>query len=332
MSLIIGQSEAIERLRRLIARVAPTEAIVLIVGERGTGKELVADAIQRESRRQDRPFVKVNCAALPPELLTSELFGHERGAFTGAHQRSVGVIAAAEGGTLFLDEIGRFSLWGQAMLLRFLEGGEVTPVGSRMTARVDVRLLVATNRDLELASARDEFLPDLYDRLNEVVLEVPPLRERREDIPLLAEYFLAVHARRHGVEVPRMTATALRALLASPWPGNVRELGKAISRAVLFASDGCIRVDDLRLRPSHPNRSHPEVHEAPWPLTLRQREALEIASRHGYVRRGDLITRFGVSRESARHDLTALVDAGLLRQSGRGRGSRYTRVVTDDQV
>ena len=123
-----------------------------------------------------------------------------------------------------------------------------------------------------------------------------------------------------------MTATALRTLLAYPWPGNVRELGKAISRAVLFASDGCIRVDDLRLRASHTDRSHPEVHQVPWPLTLRQREALEIVSHHGYVRRGDLITRFGVSRESARHDLTGLVDAGLLRQSGRGRGSRYTRV------
>jgi transcriptional regulator with GAF, ATPase, and Fis domain len=186
-------------LYRQIELVARSGATVLIQGERGTGKELVADALQRLGRRARTAYVKINCAALPHDLLASELFGHERGAFTGALERRPGLFAMADGGTLFADEIGTLSLEAQAMLLRVIEQGEVRPVGGQSTARVDVRLLAATNRDLARAVGESAFLPDLRDRLSEVVLEVPPLRARAEDIPLLVEHFVAVHGRRHDL-------------------------------------------------------------------------------------------------------------------------------------
>jgi DNA-binding NtrC family response regulator len=206
-----------------IARVAPTDATVLILGERGTGKELVARAIQRRGKRRDRPFVIVNCGALPRELLVSELFGHERGAFTGALERKRGLVTEAAGGTLFLDEIGDLRLEAQAMLLRFLQEREVRPLGSTRTVTVDVRVLAATNRDLGEAIARREFRADLYDRLAEIVIGVAPLRERREDVPALVDHFLRLVAGRHGAAVPAMTPEARRALQAYDWPGNVRE-------------------------------------------------------------------------------------------------------------
>jgi two-component system response regulator HydG len=327
----IGRSEGIQELRRLIRLVAPTEATVLVRGERGTGKELVATAIQRLSRRKDRPYVKLNCAALPRELLASELFGHERGAFTGALQRRPGHLAAAHGGTLFLDEIGDLSLEGQAMLLRFLEEREVRPLGSTATSHVDVRLIAATNKDLEAAIQQNEFRADLYDRLSEVVLEVPPLRERREDIPLLVGHLLALHSRRHGVRRPSVNGGALRTLESHPWPGNVRELEKAVSRAVIFATAGRVSADQLGL-PSYENvrRSCAPLIDrlgdsasSRLVLTQRQREVLDLASLRGSVRRGDLTSRFGGSCETARRELVALVRLGLLARSGAGRGTRY---------
>jgi transcriptional regulator with GAF, ATPase, and Fis domain len=328
---LIGRSEGIQELRRLIRLVAPTEATVLVRGERGTGKELVASAIQRLSRRKDRPYLKLNCAALPRELLASELFGHERGAFTGALQRRPGLLAAAHGGTLFLDEIGDLSLEGQAMLLRFLEEREVRPLGSIRTFQVDVRLVAATNKDIEAAIQQNEFRADLYDRVSEVVLEVPPLRERREDVPLLAEHFLACQSRRHGVKGPVLTEGMLRCVEREDWPGNVRELEKAVSRAVIFATAGRIPVSQLGLardenvRP----RSAPSIDRlgdsasCGLVLTQRQREVLDIASLRGSVRRGDLTSRFGGSCETARRELVALVRLGLLARSGAGRGTRY---------
>jgi transcriptional regulator with GAF, ATPase, and Fis domain len=232
---LIGQSPAMRALLRKIERVGPSDATVLILGERGTGKELVAHALVAASPRRGRPFVTVNCAALPAELLASELFGHERGAFTGATERRAGLLRAADGGTVFLDEVGDLSGQGQAMLLRALQEGEIRSLGSAVTTRVDIRVIAATNRDLRQAIAHGQFRPDLYDRLNEVVLAVPPLSERPNDIRPLAHHFLDLHARRHGVCPPELPTATANLLLNYAWPGNVRELEKAISRAVLFA-------------------------------------------------------------------------------------------------
>jgi DNA-binding NtrC family response regulator len=317
---IIGRTAALAALRARLARVAPTEATVLILGERGTGKELVARAIHAQSRRRDRAFVAVNCAAVPTELLASELFGHERGAFTGATERGIGLVRAAEHGTLFLDEVGELPRAAQAMLLRFLEEREIRPVGSARSFIVDVRVVAATNKPLDDAVAPGEFRADLLDRLCEVIIEVPPLRDRLDDIPLLVEAFVTRHSRRHAREAPRLSAAAARALRAHDWPGNVRELEHAISRAVILADDGCIRESDLGLAP-HGGAPPPHI---PSPgLTPRQLAALRIADERGAVRRQDLVVRFGVSTEAARLDLADLVRAGLLRRSGTGRGTRY---------
>jgi DNA-binding NtrC family response regulator len=316
---MIGRSAAMQALRRLIERVAPNDdATVLILGERGTGKELVARELQRGSPRRDRPYVVVNCAALPRELLASELFGHERGAFTGALERTRGLVAEAAGGTLFLDEVGDLSLEAQAMLLRFLQEREVRPVGSTRTVTIDVRVLAATNRDLESAVARREFRADLYDRLTEIVIEVPPLRARREDIPGLAEHFVARHAARHGVALPSLTDAARRACHAHAWPGNVRELEQVMSRAVVLADGGVVRERDLRLPTTDVGRDGPASF-----LTMRQQELLQIAATAGAVRRADVIRRFGVSGETARRELAALVRAGRLRQCGSRKTTRY---------
>jgi DNA-binding NtrC family response regulator len=341
---LLGQSPAMRRLRERIGRAGATEATVLIQGERGTGKELVAEALVAASRRRAHVFVKVNCAALPDELLASELFGHERGAFTGAVQRAPGLLAAADGGTVFLDEVGDLSPRGQAMLLRFLQEREVRPVGSVATTRVDVRVIAATNRDLGRAVARGEFRADLHDRLAEVVLEVPPLRARREDIPRLAEHFLSLWAARHGLRPRTLTPAALRVLGAQPWPGNVRQLGQVLSRALVFG-DGPIRPEDLELTadlewpvgdfglpearldlreagPAPPVGDRGDAGGAAG-LGSRRAAALAIARRTGRVRRADLRARFGISGEAARRELAALVRDGRLRRAGAGRGSHY---------
>jgi two-component system, NtrC family, response regulator GlrR len=343
---MIGQSPALIALLRRIQMVAPTEATVLILGERGTGKELVADAIRDGSRRRSGPFIKVNCAALPGELLASELFGHERGAFTGAHERREGLLAAAHGGTVFLDEIGDLSPSGQAMLLRFLQEREVRPIGARRAHRVDVRVIAATNKDLVRAIARGEFRADLYDRLREVVVEVPPLRERPEDIPLLTEHFLEVASARHGRPRPALAAEARRSLQHHSWPGNVRELEQTLSSAVIFA--GAHPIHARQLWPSVSSGAEPlwrggqpaglirPVDEPPClpatevvalaAMNIRRRAALEFAVSRGTVRPLDLMRRFVVSRETARRDLAVLVAAGFLqRVGGAGRGVRYVR-------
>jgi transcriptional regulator with GAF, ATPase, and Fis domain len=243
-----------------------------------------ADAIHAGSRRRDRPCVKVNCAALPPELLVSELFGHERGAFTGATERRQGLLAAAHGGTLFLDEVGDLSPWAQAMLLRFLQGREVRPVGSTTTVQVDVRLITATNRDLKGAVDRGEFRADLLDRLGEVILAVPALRDRRTDVLLLAEHFLSLQARRHGLSVEGVSASALAVLAGHAWPGNVRELEQALSRAVIRAARRWILPEDLGLPSAAMRATGPPSPEA-IPLTSRQLMALKLAIECGTVSR-----------------------------------------------
>jgi len=244
---MIGRSAAMQALFRRIERVAPIDVPVLIIGESGTGKELAARAIQRLSRRSGRRFEIVNCGALTRELLLSELFGHERGAFTGAVMRKEGLLAVADGGTLFLDEVGDLPLDAQVMLLRFLQSGELRPVGSTETRRVNVRLIAATHRDLEAAVERGTFREDLYYRLRRVVLEVPPLRARREDIQLLVEHFLVQLNERYELSVRGATREALRLLEHYPWRGNVRQLEAVLEQAMIFASGDWIAPADLDL-------------------------------------------------------------------------------------
>jgi DNA-binding NtrC family response regulator len=233
--LLVGASRAIQGVRQLIGRVAETSSTVLIVGETGTGKELVARSLHAQSPRAAAPLIAVNCAAIPSELLESELFGHERGAFTGAIRRRRGSFELADGGSLFLDEVGALSPPLQAKLLRALQEGEVSPIGSERTLRLDVRVIAATNRDLGQATRRGEFRDDLYYRLNVVPIAVPPLRDRKEDIPPLADHFLARYRRKIQTRAQGITPAALDLLTAYDWPGNVRELEHTIERAVILA-------------------------------------------------------------------------------------------------
>jgi len=239
---LVGKSAALREVLQKLPRIAASEATVLILGESGTGKELVADALHRLSRRADGPFVKLNCAALPETLLESELFGHGRGAFTGAHRETEGVFQAAHGGTLFLDEIAELAPALQPKLLRVLETGEFHRLGdSRRTVRVDVRLIAATNRDLPAEIAAGRFRADLYYRLAVVPLSLPPLRERREDLPALIEHLVE----RHGGAGVHFTPEAMQALLDYGWPGNVRELSNAVESAIVLGDPGGIRLEHL---------------------------------------------------------------------------------------
>ncbi len=242
---IVGDSPAIRRVLARVERVAPTDARVLITGENGTGKELVARAIHRLSPRADAPFVEVNCAAIPSELIESVLFGHVKGSFTGAVSDHVGKFQQADGGTLFLDEIGDMSLNAQAKVLRVLEEGVVTPVGGSEPVRVDVRVVAATNKDLEAAIEDGVFRKDLYYRLNVVPIEIPPLRERREDIPLLVAHFVRQLSEGEGITPRRISDEAVRRLEALPWPGNVRELRNTVERLLILAEGNEVRAADV---------------------------------------------------------------------------------------
>lgn len=237
---IVTRSPAMEDLLRQARLVADSDAAVLITGESGTGKEMLAQAIHRASRRATRPFVAVNCGAIPGELLESELFGHARGAFTGAVQAHKGLFQAADGGTLLLDEIGDMSLPLQVKLLRVLQEGEVRPVGSTQSIPVDVRVISATHRDLDAQRAAGLFREDLFYRLNVVALHLPSLADRREDIPLLATHFLRRLAERYRKAVPVLAPDALAALVAAPWPGNVRQLLNLLEQAVALTTTGVI--------------------------------------------------------------------------------------------
>jgi two-component system nitrogen regulation response regulator NtrX len=237
---LLGESAAMAALREKIAQVAPTEARVLVTGESGTGKELVARALHRGSRRREGPFLAVNCAAVPAELIESELFGHVRGAFTGATAARAGVFEEADGGTLFLDEIGDMPLPMQAKLLRVLETGEVARVGTSRPRRVEVRVVAATHRDLAAAAAAGDFRKDLFHRLNVVPLQAPPLRDRAEDIPLLARRFLIQEVARQKLPPRRFSAEALQCLGRYRWPGNVRELRNLVERLAILSRDEVI--------------------------------------------------------------------------------------------
>ncbi|MEW5866353.1 MAG: sigma-54 dependent transcriptional regulator [Bacillota bacterium] len=242
---IIGTSEKMQAVFRLVEKVARTDATVLIRGESGTGKDLIAREVHRQSLRANKPFISINCAALPETLLESELFGHARGAFTGAVSTKRGLFEEADGGTVFLDEVGDVSLALQAKLLRFLQNREFIRVGETLVRRVDVRVIVATNKDLEEAIERGDFRRDLYYRLNVITVHLPPLRERREDIPLLAKHF----ARKYAASLLKgpitFSAEAMAALCAYNWPGNVRELENAVERAVVLAEGNELTLEDF---------------------------------------------------------------------------------------
>jgi transcriptional regulator with GAF, ATPase, and Fis domain len=242
---IVGESPALLRLMDMVARVAGTDTSVLILGESGTGKEMVANAIHRQSPRALRPFVAINCAALTETLLESELFGHEKGAFTGAVAQKRGKLELAEGGTVFLDEVGELAASLQAKLLRVLQQREFERVGGTRTLKLDVRLIAATNRDLVAEVRQGKFREDLYHRLNVVAFHVPPLRERREDIPALVSHFLQIFAARCRRRVEGIAPEAMAYLTAYPWPGNVRELENAIERAVVLGQSDLLLPEDL---------------------------------------------------------------------------------------
>ncbi|MGH7557477.1 MAG: sigma-54-dependent transcriptional regulator [Gemmatimonadota bacterium] len=242
---IVGESRKLDEVLEKVARVAPTRAYVLITGENGTGKELVAREIHVLSDRSDGPFVEVNCAAIPHELIESELFGHEKGAFTGAHARRKGKFELADGGTLFLDEVGDMSLAAQAKVLRALQDGVIQRVGGDQQIGVNVRVLAATNKDIEREIAEGNFREDLYYRLNVVPLHVPSLDERREDIPALVRHFAGVYCAENGMSPRKFDDAAIEALAIRPWPGNVRELRNTVERLVILAPGNAVTVEDV---------------------------------------------------------------------------------------
>jgi two-component system nitrogen regulation response regulator GlnG len=241
---IVGKSSAINNVFKIIGKVADSDVTVLIQGERGTGKELVAKAIHYNSIRADKPFVSLNCAAIPKELLESELFGYEKGAFTGANERKIGKFEQAHGGTIFLDEIGDMSIDLQAKILRVLEEKEIIPVGALRPIKIDVRIIAATNQDLVELIKNKMFRADLYDRLNQIPIFLPPLRERIEDIPLLVKHFLSKFSKEMGVK-KSITENALNFLKTYEWPGNVRELQNAVRRAFIISPNNVLDKQDF---------------------------------------------------------------------------------------
>jgi formate hydrogenlyase transcriptional activator len=245
---IVGSSKPIRQLLKQVEKVAPLDSTVLILGQTGTGKELVARALHRRSKRANRPFIRVNCAAIPQSLIASELFGHEKGAFTGALQRRVGRFEAADGGTLFLDEVGELPMETQIALLRVLQEKELERVGSNHPISVDVRVIAATNRDLRAAVAAGTFRADLFYRLNVFPVVVPPLRERAEDIPLLVEYFVARYSKESGKSIRYIGKETMEHLQSYHWPGNIRELQNIVERALILSETDNFIVDKSWLR------------------------------------------------------------------------------------
>ena len=262
---IIGNSPALESVLEQVGRVAPTGSTVLVQGETGTGKELIARAIHNLSSRCGRPFIKLNCAAIPFDLLESELFGHEKGAFTGAIAQKIGRFELADKGTLFLDEVGDIPLLLQPKLLRVLQEQEFERLGSGRTHHVDVRLVAATHRNLVEMVKRNEFRSDLYYRLNVFPVPLPPLRERREDIPALVEHFVEIYARRMGKQIDRISPETMSELTSYPWPGNIRELQNFIERSVILTSGNVLESPLASLR------SATEV-ESLGPITMEDAE------------------------------------------------------------
>ncbi len=351
-SNIIGKSAPMQKVYELIEKVAPTKATVLITGESGTGKELIARAIHYNSTRQDKPFISVNCGALPETLLESELFGHEKGAFSGAVSQRKGRFEAAHQGTLFLDEITEMSPPLQVKLLRVLQEMEFERVGSSQTTRVDVRVLAASNRNLKEEVAANRFRADLFFRLNVLNIVLPPLRKRTDDIPLLLEHFLQKYGREINPQHPmNIDQEACRCLLEYSWPGNVRELENAVERAVILATGDRITLQDLpsEIREVKPGMSHeddttpsstrdPVVQMHPKPfipvvdpgermletgLKPRQAKALDFLSVQGFITNKYYSRLNEISERQALRELNEMVEADLVVRQGKGRACRY---------
>ena len=305
---IVGRSEAMREIFATILRVAPTRATVLLAGESGVGKDMIARAIHHHSPRRDKPFVKINCTAIPENLMESELFGYEKGAFTGANLTKPGKFEQADTGTVFLDEIGDVPASVQVKLLRILQEREFERLGSNKTRHIDVRVIAATNVDLREALELGNFRQDLYYRLNVLPIDVPPLRERREDIPFLAQHFVKKLARDVGSQVESITAAAIGKLLEYPWPGNVRELENVIERSMVLSSGTALDAADVKLDTAA--RARPQTSETflPEGMTLDQfeqsilREALKRASGN----KSQAARLLGLTRNALRYRLTQM--------------------------
>ena len=296
---IVGASTPMRQVLEQVQKVAASSSTVLILGETGTGKELIARALHRRSKRAARPFVRVNCAAIPQSLIASELFGHEKGAFTGALQRRLGRFETADGGTLFLDEIGDLPMETQISLLRVLQEREFERVGSNHPISIDVRLIAATNRDLSAAVAAGTFRQDLFYRLNVFPIVIPPLRERAEDIPVLVEYFIGRMAKDNGKNIRRIGKDTIEKLRAYGWPGNIRELQNVVERAVILSEGDTFRVDQSWLGPRSPGSAQPR--EGLSALADREVEMIEaaLAKSHGRISGpSGAAARLGIPRQT----------------------------------
>ena len=296
---IVGSSKPMRQVLKQIEKVAPSDSTVLILGETGTGKELIARAVHRRSKRAARAFIRVNCGAIPQSLIASELFGHERGAFTGALQRRLGRFEAADGGTLFLDEIGELPMETQIALLRVLQEREFERVGSNHPIRVDVRLIAATNRDLPAAVTAGAFRQDLFYRLNVFPIANPPLRDRVEDIPLLVEYFVGRYAKGSGKNIRHIGKHTLEQLQAYSWPGNIRELQNVVERAVILSEGDTFVVDESWLK--RESEDSARSREGLAALEDREIEMIEaaLAETHGRIAGASgAAARLGIPRQT----------------------------------
>jgi transcriptional regulator with GAF, ATPase, and Fis domain len=306
---IVGSSGALQKVLSLVSKVAPTEAAVLVTGETGTGKELIARAIHRRSHRSSRPFVCVNCAAVPRDLIASELFGHEKGSFTGALQRRLGRFELAEGGTIFLDEVGELPLETQIALLRVLQEHEFERVGGTRSIRTNVRVIAATNRNLQVAIQAGTFRSDLFYRLNVFPIDMPPLRERREDIPVLVEYFVDHCARKVGKNIQGITKESLDLLRSYPWPGNIRELQNVIERSVIMCETENFSVDKTWLA-EQPLATEPKIpQDLSEKLAAQEKEMIEAALRESAGRvfgPSGAATKLGIARSTLESKIRSL--------------------------
>ncbi|MEN6638731.1 MAG: sigma-54 dependent transcriptional regulator [Smithella sp.] len=311
---IIGQSAAMLKLLEIVEQVAATEATILITGDSGTGKEMIANAVHANSKRKQAPFIKINCAALTETLLESELFGHEKGAFTGADRRREGKFLQADSGSIFLDEVSEMSPAMQVKLLRVLQERELTRVGGSDVVKVDVRVIAASNKDLKKEIQMNRFREDLFYRLNVVALAMPPLRERKEDIPLLAQHFLRGFAAKNSKNVTGFTPTAMHKLVEYPWPGNVRELMNAVERAVVLSRTDFVDADELMFLTADDGDSNNRGQSGPaaqaagasenLPLTeVEKRSILEALDVCG-GNKSEAARRLGITRKTLRKKLT----------------------------
>ena len=309
---IVGSSDALQKVLSLVSKVAPTDATVLVTGETGTGKELVARAIHRRSHRSSRAFVCVNCAAVPRDLIASELFGHEKGSFTGASQRRLGRFELAEGGTIFLDEVGELPLETQIALLRVLQEHEFERVGGTRSIRTNVRVIAATNRNFQVAIQAGTFRSDLFYRLNVFPIDVPPLRERREDIPVLVEYFVDHCARKVGKNIQGITKESLDILRSYPWPGNIRELQNVIERSVIMCETESFSVDKTWLTwlAQQPLATEPKIPlELSEKVAAQEKEMIEAALRESAGRvfgPSGAATKLGIARSTLESKIRSL--------------------------